>query len=25
VAKGTYQVPELVFRDFHKIGLDSHY
>ncbi|QGG11050.1 TagK domain-containing protein [Enterobacter cancerogenus] len=25
VAKGMNQVPELVFRDFHKIGLDSHY
>ncbi|KLG05273.1 T6SS protein Cts1F [Enterobacter cloacae subsp. cloacae] len=25
VAKGKYRVPELVFRDFHKIGLDSHY
>ncbi|MBS1203476.1 MAG: protein Cts1F [Proteobacteria bacterium] len=25
VAKGKYKVPELVFRDFHKIGLDSHY
>ena len=25
VAKGMNLVPELVFRDFHKIGLDSHY
>ncbi|MEE4411137.1 MULTISPECIES: TagK domain-containing protein [unclassified Serratia (in: enterobacteria)] len=25
VAKGKYKVPELVFQDFYKVGLDSHY
>lgn len=25
VAKGKYQVPELVFQDFYKVGLDSYY
>ncbi|MGN7973794.1 TagK domain-containing protein [Serratia sp. 22264] len=24
-AKGKYTVPELVFQDFYKVGLDSHY
>ncbi|WP_271124118.1 TagK domain-containing protein [Dryocola boscaweniae] len=25
VAKGKYKVPELVFQDFYKVGLDSYY